>query len=170
MINNPIIFYISSGIIILFALLTLFCKNIIHSLLSSIVVFFAAAVIFYVLGSEYNAIIQAAIYGFAVPVIIGLSIMFTTGIQYKKKNFALPYLTVLCGIIFTMAAVYIIMISLSILPDTFNLTEIPQVNSYDILSSFAKGVFINYVWSFELVSLLLTVIIAGLTMFKKKGA
>ena len=79
MISNPIIFYIASALIITSACISMFAKNIIYSLLAAILVFFSVSVIFYMLGSEYNAIIQAAIYGFAVPVIIGLSIMFTTG-------------------------------------------------------------------------------------------
>ena len=43
------------------------------------------------LGSEYNAIIQAAIYGLAVPVIIGISIMFTTGKGNSKKESILRF-------------------------------------------------------------------------------
>ena len=79
MISNPVIFYIAAFILILFALLSMFLKNVIYSLLAAVMVFFDAALLFYVLGSEYNAIIQAAIYGLAVPVIIGVSIMFTNG-------------------------------------------------------------------------------------------
>ena len=86
MINNPIIFYIASVLIIGFAFGSMIMKNIIYSLLCAIMVFFSASIIFYMLGSEYNAIIQAAIYGFAVPIIIGLSIMFTTGKQENKKK------------------------------------------------------------------------------------
>ena len=56
-------------------------NNIFYSLLSAIIVFFIAGMFFYVLGSEYNAVIQIAIYGVAVPVIHGLAIMFT-----EKEN------------------------------------------------------------------------------------
>ena len=75
MLNNPVFFYIASVGIILFALLSLFAKNVIYSLLWAILVFFFGAVIFFILGSEYNAIIQAAVYGLAVPIIIGISII-----------------------------------------------------------------------------------------------
>ena len=169
MIDNPIIFYIASFLIIGFGLLSMFLKNIIYSLLCAIMVFFSASVFFYMLGSEYNAIIQAAIYGFAVPIIIGLSIMFTTGKKSNsKKGFTLPYITILAGGIFILGLIYVIMISLVMLPDSFRMTELAQVNSYEVMSSFARGIFMNYVWAFELLSLLLTIVIAGITLSNRK--
>lgn len=167
MIDNPIIFYTAVFFIVVFTILTLFAKNIINSLLASIVVFFSAAIFFYILGSEYNAIIQASIYGLAVPVIIGISIMFTTGKQQASdKGFTLKYLTVLSGGIFVLAFVYLVMISLVMLPETFRIMPLPQLNSFDVISAFAKGIFINYVWAFELVSILLTIVIAGISVFR----
>ncbi len=169
MISNPIVFYIASFIIISFAFIAVFLKNIIYSLLSAIMVFFAASIFFYVLGSEYNAIIQAAIYGLAVPVIIGISIMFTTGNEKQKQGFTLPYVTILSGAIFILAFVYIIMISLVMIPNSFHFMNLQQFNSYDVISEFARGIFIDYVWAFELLSLLLTIIIAGFTVFRRRG-
>ena len=168
MINNPIIYYIASFLIITFALSSMLLKNIIYSLLCAIMVFFTASVFFYILGSEYNAIIQAAIYGIAVPIIIGLSIMFTTKKTNSKKEFVIPFLTVFASILFVMAFVFIIMISIAMLPDSFHFMEIQQFNSYDVLSEFARGIYVNYVWGFELLSLLLTIVIAGFTMIDKK--
>ena len=97
MLNNPVFFYIASVGIILFALLSLFAKNVIYSLLWAILVFFFGAVIFFILGSEYNAIIQAAVYGLAVPIIIGISIMFRGKPKKDEsdtKKFILPYITI----------------------------------------------------------------------------
>ena len=121
------------------------------------------------LGSEYNAIIQAAIYGFAVPVIVGISIMFTTGKGKSKNESVLPMITVIAAILFVTAFVYVLMISLAMLPESFHTLEPVQFNSYDIISEFAKGIYIDYVWAFELLSLLLTIIIAGLTLFRTKS-
>ena len=170
MINNPIVFYIASFLIIVFGLFSMFIKNIIYSLLCAIIVFFSTSILFYILGSEYNAIIQAVIYGFAVPVIIGLSIMFTTGKNNNsKKGFTLHYITLLAGAIFVLALVYVIMISLAMMPDSFHITELAQFNSYEVMSAFARGIFIDYVWAFELLSLLLTVVIAGFTLLSIKS-
>ena len=168
MINNPVVFYIASFLIISFALCSMFLKNIIYSLLCAVMVFFSASIFFYMLGSEYNAIIQAAIYGFAVPVIIGISIMFTTGRGKKSKESSLPFITIIAGILFGMAFTYVIMISLAMLPDSFHIMEPVPFNSYDVISEFARGIYIDYVWAFELLSLLLTIIIAGLTLYKRE--
>ena len=170
MINNPIVFYITSVLIIVFALLSMFSKNIVYSLILAVMMFFSAAIVFFLLGSEYNAIIQAVVYGIAVPVIIGLSIMFTGGEYQRKKGFAGPFTAIFIGIIFVLAFVYIIMLSQMMFPDTFHIMEIPQKNSYDVLASFSKGIFVYYVWAFELFALLLTIIVAGLAIFKKKGS
>ena len=62
------------------------------------------------------------------------------------------------------------MISMSLNSETFNFMQNIQINSYGVLKTFAKSIFINYVWAFELVSLLLTIVIAGISLFKKKGA
>ena len=118
MISNNIIFYISSFIILSSALFALFNRSLINSLLWAIVTFLSVAIIFYALGSEYNAIIQASIYGLAVPVIIGVSIMFTGSNKEKRKMTPVSYLAILCAGILALAFVYIIMMSLIIQPDT----------------------------------------------------
>lgn len=167
MISNPIVFYLASFFIIVFALLTLFAKNVIYSLLSAVMVFFFGALFFYMLGSEYNAIIQAAIYGLAVPIIIGVSIMFApTSGKVKDKSFVTPYVTFMSAALFVLAFVYLVLMSLAMMPDTFRVMDVFQVNAFDAIKSFAKGIFINYVWAFELLSLLLTVVIAGIGLLR----
>ena len=223
MINNPIIFYTASVIIVLFALISVCFKDVIKSLLAAIIVFFAGALFFYVLGSEYNAIIQAAVYGLAVPVIIGVSIMFiggkcrgldakstsladsemgkckrldarttsladseggkcrgldakstsladSEGGKYEdRKKQTIPYLTLLCACIFVLAFVYLMLISLAISPDTFNIMDNSQINSFETIKAFATGIFVNYVWAFELVSLLLTIVVAGIGLIRGRA-
>lgn len=178
MISNPVIFYIASILIILFAIFTLCAKKVINALLASVVVFFLGALFFYVIGSEYNAIIQASIYGFAVPIIIGVSILFEnkknredseTNINSSiKKSSLLSYLTILFSGIFVLAFIYLVMMSLVMTPDTFYLTEPAQISAFENLKAFANGIFVNYVWAFELISLLLTIVIAGIGIIGSK--
>ena len=168
MISNPIIFYIASALIITSAVAAMMLKNVIYSLLASIIVFFSASIIFYMLGSEYNAIIQAAIYGFAVPIIIGLSIMFTTGKQEGGKNNILSLIILIVSVIFGVLFIDILVISNLKFPEIFRMTELVQSSAFDVISQFAKGIFIDYVWAFELLSLLLTMIIAGFVMISSK--
>ena len=169
MISNNIIFYISSFIILSSALFALFNRSLINSLLWAIVTFLSVAIIFYALGSEYNAIIQASIYGLAVPVIIGVSIMFTGSNKEKRKMTPVSYLAILCAGILALAFVYIIMMSLIIQPDTFNVQPLVQITAQDCVKAFGNGIYGKYVYAFELISVLLTIIVAGITILDRKG-
>lgn len=172
-IYNPIVFYPIAIVLILSAILAVSFRNIFHSLLSAIILFFIVGVLFYVLGSEYNAIIQVAIYGLAVPVILGLAIMFTKiEVEEKKKNkiSKIKYLLFLFAGLFILTTVYTIMTSLLVNPVGFEVSENITNTSIKVINSFAYGIFVKYVWAFELVSLILTIIVAGLTIFDiKKG-
>lgn len=162
-IDNPIVFYPTAVLIILFAIVAISFRNIFYSLLSAIMVFFLAAVLFYVLGSEYNAIIQLAIYGLAVPVILGLAIMFTN----TKNNGEKPG----SGLTFAMAfaAGLFVITSFAIIRFYMPEPEFYGVNPISAISAFGSGIFIKYVWAFELMSLILTIIVVGLSLFKKGG-
>lgn len=171
-IYSSIIFYPIAILIILFALLTIKFKNIFYSLLSAILVFFLTGVLFYILGSEYNAIIQVAIYGVAVPIVLGLAIMFTNFKKDKKINLEasstnLNYaLFLTCGI-FILALIYLMMTSFAMNPVGFNVVEFSSLNHAQVMNSFSHGIFVDYVWAFELVSIILTIIVVGLTLFNK---
>ena len=172
-IENPVVFFFFFVVMILCGILTIYLKNIMHAILSAVVVFFLAGMFFYVLGSEYNAIIQIAIYGVAVPVILGVAVMFTnlkkiSADEKRTKSSFLKYLIFLTGGIFILAIIYLLMTSFVILPDSFTYAVPAETNSYEVMNSFASGIFTRYVWAFELVSLILTIIAVALTMFKRK--
>ena len=180
--ENAVIFYSLSALILISAGLTIKFKNIFYSLLSAMTVFLLVGVLFYILGSEYNAVIQVAVYGFAVPVILGIAIMFTNMKPEKEKtenseeklfqktNRMKYFICLICGL-FILALFYLVMTSILITPDSFNYMGEASVSQYEILQAFGKGIFIKYVWAFELLSVILTIIAAGLTIFKraKKG-
>lgn len=166
--GSSLIFYITFVLIISFALVTIFARNIFYSLLSAMAVFFLAGEIYYILGSSYNAVIQIAIYGVAVPVILGLAIMFTNTRKPvdSQTGLNLKYLMLfICGL-FVLGIIYLTLTALVISPDTFALAEIRPANPVEVISAFGDGIFGRYVWAFEVVSVILTIIIAGLTIFK----
>jgi NADH:ubiquinone oxidoreductase subunit 6 (subunit J) len=168
---NPIVFYPATVIMILFAVLTISFKNIFYSLLSAIIVFFIAGMFFYVLGSEYNAVIQIAIYGIAIPIILALAIMFTDlkkENKTEKKDSNLKYIILLSGGIFVLALIYLVLTSLVINPTGFNIAEINNTTQVQVMNAFSRGIFVNYVLAFELISLILTITIAGLIIFNNK--
>ena len=168
-IDNPLIFYPIAVLMVIFALLTISLKNIFRSLLSAIVVFFSAGILFYVLGSEYNAVIQIAIYGIAVPVVLGLAIMFTNTkkIELDDSKENIKYVLFLGAGIFILALVYLTLTSLAIVPYGFNIVDKIGNNALQTISAFGSGIFVRYVWAFELVSLILTIIVVGLTLFRR---
>ena len=145
--SNPIIFYPIASMLILFAILSVNVKNIFHSLLSAIIVFFLTGVVFYLLGSEYNAVIQVAVYGVAVPIIIGLAIMFTSTKQSsqsqpKENNF--KYCLYLVSGIFVLALIYLVLTSIMVVPNGFNLVEdLSFSSSFFVIMYFCEFVPLN---------------------------
>lgn len=168
-IDNPIIFYPLAFMLVIFSLLAISLKNVFRSLLSAIVVFFLVGLLFYILGSEYNAVIQIAIYGIAVPIILGLAIMFTNlkkeDKEDKPKN--LNYLLVLTAGLFILTLFYLVLTSLAVMPIGFNILDERSTFAMQTISAFGEGIFVKYVFAFEVISLILTLVVVGLTMFRR---
>lgn len=168
-IDNPIIFYPLAFLLVIFSLLTISLKNVFRSLLSAIVVFFLVGLLFYILGSEYNAVIQIAIYGIAVPIILGLAIMFTNLKKEDKEDRPknLSYLLVLTAGLFILTLVYLVLTSLALVPYGFDIADVGTTISVQTISAFGQGIFVKYVFAFEVISLILTIVVVGLTMFRR---
>lgn len=177
-IDNPIIFYPSALLMILLALFAIGLKDIFRSLICAIGVFFLAGLFFYILGSEYNAVIQIAIYGVAVPVILGLAIMFTNhkGVnkgmneganKRKDKSSNLKYVVFLISGLFILSIVYLALTSLAITPNSFSLSEQIGGTTIQTISAITNGIFVKYVYAFEIFSIILTLIVVGLTFVNK---
>ena len=132
---NPIVFYPAAVLIILFAIMAIKFKNIFYSLLSAIAVFFFAGYFFYILGSEYNAVIQIAIYGVAVPVVLGLAVMFTNLKNEKKSEELSPnlkYIMFLTGGMFSLIVLHLLL--------TMNIDNSESIGntSVQVLSAFSQ--------------------------------
>lgn len=172
-IDNPIIFYPSALLMILLALFAIGLKDIFRSLLCAIAVFFLAGLVFYVLGSEYNAVIQIAIYGVAVPIILGLAIMFTNkgvnkGVNKDKtKASNLKYVVFFTSGLFILAITYLVLTSLAISPNGFSLSDQIGGTTIQTISAITNGIFVKYVYAFEIFSIILTLIVIGLTFVNK---
>lgn len=162
---------------ILCALLSLFSIRILYSLLSAVCVFFAAAGIYFVLGAEYNAVIQIALYGIAIPILFVLAIMFTAEKQDKKV-----YLTIQPRLFFSflglgvlfLSLIYLIATSLSLNSNSAWILQkqTMSINKYQMFKSLSDLFFSNYVVAFELFSVLLLVVVVGistLNLIKEKS-
>lgn len=165
---KSLIFYGFAGAIILFALLSIFSFRILYSLLGAVCVFFATAGIYFILGADYNAVIQIAIYGIAIPILFVLAIMFTSDKLDKKIYITLKprfFFTFLgIGALF-LTLIYLLATSLSL---NSNAAWILQkqtmfINKYQMFNALSGGFFINYVVAFELFSILLLIVIIGIS-------
>jgi NADH:ubiquinone oxidoreductase subunit 6 (subunit J) len=50
----------------------------------------------------------------------------------------------------------------------FNISEKIENTAVQVLSAFSQGLFVNYIYAFELIALILTIIVVGITLFDKK--
>lgn len=165
---KSLIFYIFAGAIIFFALASIFSKRVLYSLLAAICVFFAAAGIYFILGADYNAVIQIAIYGIAIPILFVLAIMFTADKLDKKTyiTFKPRFMCSILGIgILLLSLIYLLATSLSL---TSNSAWVMQkqtmlLNKYQMFYAISNGFFVNYVWAFELFSILLLIVVVGIS-------
>ena len=97
--------------------------------------------------------------------------MFTNLRDNKKaeeKKSKLKYLIFLFFGISLLAIIYLFLTSFIVVPIGFNIMEQSQLNTINSVSIFGKEIFSRYVFAFELISVILTIVVVGLTMFKNK--
>lgn len=171
-----LIFYGFSGVMLLFAFLTIISFRILYALLASIVVFFATAGIYFLLGADYNAVIQIALYGVAIPILFVLAIMFTAEKLDIKTYLTLKprlYFSFLSAGVLFLALIYLIATSLNLSSNSsWLLTKQTMfINKYQMFYAISNGFFVNYVFAFELFSVLLLLVVVGfstLQLLKEK--
>lgn len=170
-------FYGFAGAIILFALLSVFSFRILYSLLSAVCLFFLTAGIYFLLGADYNAVVQIAVYGIAVPILFILAIMFTADKEDKKTyitfkpRFFFSFLGL--GVLF-LSLFYLILISLGLSSNSAWIMQkqTMSINKYQMFNAIANGFFVNYALAFELFSILLLLVVVGistLNLIKEKA-
>lgn len=165
---KSLIFYGFAGAIVLFALLSIFSFRILYALLSAVCVFFTAAGIYFLLGADYNAVVQIAVYGIAIPILFILAIMFTSDKLDKetyitvRPRFFVSFLGI--GVLF-LSLIYLIATSLSLSSnsDWILQKQTMFVNKYQMFKAISDGFFVNYVLAFELFSVLLLIVIVGIS-------
>ena len=159
------IFYPTTIALIVFAILSIFSNKLVHSLLASIVVFFMVGLLFYLLGAEYNAVIQLAIYGLAVPILLAIALMFTNTRDEKSPitNGARKYLIYFGAIVLFLAVFYLIAISVNIIDVELFPKAIQNNNSVIVFDAISNGFFNSYIVAFELISVLLFAIVVGVS-------
>ena len=155
------LFYIVAAVVLIPAVLVVACRNLIYSAVAMILSFIGVAAVFVTLNAELLAISQVLIYVGAISILILFAIMLTRQRSGDIKLFfhrqawlALPAalaLAVTMAVVLTRAS--------------FNSTPGPQNPGTAGLS---KLLFNQYVFPFELVSLVLLVAIVGAVLLAKR--
>jgi len=167
---KSLIFYGFAGLILLFAFLSIFSFRILYSLICAVCVFFATAGMFFLLGADYNAVIQIAIYGIAIPILFIFAIMFTSDKLDKsvyitfKPRFYFAFMS--AGVLF-LALIYLLATSLGLSSHSNWILQKQTmfINKFQMFKAIADGFFTNYVVAFELFSILLLILVVGFSTF-----
>ncbi len=162
---TALVFYPTAIALIIFALLTVYLDKIVHSLVASIVVFFLVGLIFYLIGAEYNAVIQLSVYGLAVPILLAIALMFTNTRNEKPSitNGARRYMIYSGVILFILAVIYLIGISLNLINTETFAQSVQSQNSSLVFDAITNGFLNKYIVAFELISILLFAVVVGVS-------
>lgn len=167
---NFIIFIILAGLILLSALVAVFAKNIVYSILAAVICFMSIAGIFFTLNADFIGIAQIFVYGVGVSILLAFAIMFTAKEQEKNLYLANPS-RILIGFVFVLAL--FLSINCFVAPNLFKsnkgifLIKQPSQSQIELLHNsgtariIGKRLFCDYVLPFELLSILLLAGIVG---------
>ena len=86
----------------------------------------------------------------------------------EPKSAGLKYTMFLTSGVFVLSLLYLVMTSKIVSSIGFNISEKIENTSVQVLSAFSQGLFVNYIYAFELIALILTIIVVGITLFDKK--
>ncbi|HRZ77352.1 MAG TPA: NADH-quinone oxidoreductase subunit J [Bacteroidales bacterium] len=167
MTTNLTMFWLLSGVILVFSLLTIFSKRILRAAVSLLFVLVATAGFYFMLGYEFMAGVQVTLYAGGIVVLIIFSILLTSHVTHKFDKPLLANLLLGGGIAVLGSATAIY----TILNHTFVPSTEPAITpdmhtiGHALLSVDRNG----YVLPFEVISvLLLAAMIAGIIIARKE--
>jgi NADH-quinone oxidoreductase subunit J len=163
MMNN--IFYFLSALALLSAIMTVFARNLVHSILYLILCFFAIAGHYLLLSAEFLAIVNIIVYAGAIMVLFLFAVMILNLNKTKKikLSFAGLFASVLSGGILLLVLIAAVK-KQSIMPAPVTLN--PDFGSIKYLG---KILFSDYILPFEVSSVLfLSAMIGSIILIKKE--
>lgn len=165
---KSITFYGFTLAIVVFALLTLFARRILYSLLFAVILFFCTGGIFFSLGADYNAVVQIIIYGVAIPVLLLFAIMLTSAYESRKVNLSYSprfFVGFLSASLLFMMLWYAVQFALGLsdkLGWFFN-AEMPKTSSVEMFMAMSNGIYTNYSLPFILIGILVLIVVVGIS-------
>lgn len=160
---HALMFYLFAALAIAASLAVILHRNIFKSATFLAGMLFCLAALFVLLDAEFIAVVQVLIYIGAITILIVFAIMLTTKIndehkeQFNSQKFLAPVLALgLLGLILTIV--------IKIQWSTAELSPVPS----DILGLIGKALLSEFIFPFDVVSILLLVALIGATYIAKQ--
>lgn len=161
---TDILFYLSSTIMMLSAIMVACSRNAVRAVLFLVLSFFSAAVLWLLLQAEFLAVTLVVVYVGAVMVLfLFVVMMLDIEVDAKQKKFT-TYMPIGLGI---AAVILIQMILVIINMDEIKLLANPQsrLEQVNNIASIGRILYTEYVYAFELAAVILFVaIVAAITL------
>ena len=157
-----ILFYIVSGILLTASLVVILSKNPVHSVLSLVVVFFNAAIIFIFLKAEYLAFVLIIVYVGAIVILFLFVVMMLDIKKEVSSKFKLTNIIFASLVLFLMMVefYFILRINYSIYsPSPIYLISLD--NEYNTIKGIGFLLYTNYSYVFIVCGIILTAGIIG---------
>ncbi len=166
---NSITFYSFALLILLFSVMSIFSGKILYSLLFAVISFFCTGGIFFSLGADYNAVVQIAVYGVAVPVIFLFAIMFTSRREDKIVYISYAprfFIGFISAALFAMILWYSSSFAVYLTPkvSTFFSKKLDDIGNFDSIIAVASGLYTNYRLALILFAILVLTVVVGISV------
>ena len=162
------LFYFLSFVAILSALLVVFSKNPVYSVLYLIITFFAIAGHYILLNAQFLAIVNIIVYAGAIMVLF----LFVVMLMNLNAESEPPQKNRLVAYSGTIAGCCLLLVLVAALKETAVSTQMVQMGSGDIglIKNLGMALFTDYVFPFEISSVLFLSAMIGAVVISKKEA
>ncbi|MDX2195582.1 MAG: NADH-quinone oxidoreductase subunit J [Cytophagales bacterium] len=157
------LFYFLSFLAILSALMVIFAKNPIHSVLYLIITFFAIAGHYVLLNAQFLAVVHIIVYAGAIMVLFLFVIMFL-----NLNSDTEPQRSTLIKVAGTVAGGLLFILLLASVKNTVSVTNPNPDMSLGLIKNLGIVLFRDFLLPFELVSVLFLAALIGAVMLGKK--
>jgi len=165
---ETVLFFAFAALAVLGAVSLIAMRQPIHSALSLIVVMVALAALYLLLGAEFIAAVQIIVYAGAIMVLFVFVIMLLNAGEEERTQFsrAARYVGVPLGILLTLQLAYVVAGAAP--SQGFGIRGGPPAMPGDATRQLSKLLFRNFVFPFELTSVLILVAILGAIVLAKR--
>jgi len=164
-----IIFSFLAIIAVISALVTIIQRNPVHSAVALIICFLSLAGLFLLLNAQFIAAIQVIIYAGSIMVLFLFVIMLLDLRKEEleqKRKFSLRFAAIL--LILVLLIEFILIAKTTILSGTPGIWTAEQINTVGNTQVIGTILFANYLYPFEIVSVLLLVALIGAIILGKR--